>query len=142
MSRSTKLVTATYIASYIAVEAPRKVTTGDIARKMQEHPSRVRTIVGSLIKGGLLTASRGGGGKVTLARPPEQITLRDIYDAIQDQPLLSLSIGEPDAEWGGECLVRPIFTRLYSDLERRMRDDLSRYRLDQMYVRPSSSGDK
>ena len=136
MARSTKLVTATYILSYVAVKAPALVTTSAIARAVKDHPARVRQVVSMLVKKNLLMSIRGANGGVRLGREPEDITLRDICDAVEDQPLLAVSLKDPFSQWAGRCKVHPTFTRIYADFEWKMREDLRRYRLRDMYTPP------
>lgn len=136
MARSTKLVTATYILSYVGVKAPALVTTRTIARAVKDHPARVRQIVAALVRKNLLMSVRGARGGVRLARDPEHITLGDICDAVEDQPLLAVSLKNPFSAFGGKCQVHPTFTRLYAEFEWKMREDLRRHRLRDMYTLP------
>jgi DNA-binding IscR family transcriptional regulator len=89
MSKSTRLLTATYILSYVAANAPEVVTTERIAEQVDEHPTRVRQIVAALVKAGLLSASRGAAGGVSLRRAASEISLRDVQEAVQDSSLLA-----------------------------------------------------
>ncbi|SRR6266545_5594630 len=139
MGRSTKLVTATYILSYVAVKAPALVTTSAIARAVKDHPARVRQLVATLVRKNLLMSVRGANGGVRLARAPEDITLRDICDAVEDQPLLAVSLKNPFAAWAGRCQVHPTFTKLYADFEWKMREDLRSHRLREMYTPPDGA---
>jgi Rrf2 family protein len=139
MSRSTRLVTATYILSYVAVKAPALVTTSAIATAVKDHPARVRQLVAALVRKGLLVSVRGASGGVRLARDPEDITLGDICEAVEDQPLLAVSLKDPFAAWAGRCHVHPTFTRLYAEFEWKMREDLRRHRLRDMYTPPDQA---
>jgi Rrf2 family protein len=139
MGRSTKLVTATYILSYVAVKTPGLVTTSAIAAAVKDHPARVRQLVAALVRKGLLSSVRGANGGVQLARAPEDITLGDICDAVEDQPLLAVSLKDPFAAWAGRCHVHPTFTKLYADFEWKMREDLRRHRLRDMYTPPDAA---
>lgn len=134
MSKSTRLLTATYVLSYVAANAPEVVTTDRIAEKVDEHPSRVRQIVASLAKRGLLVASRGAAGGVSLGRPAAEISLRDIQEAVQDTSLLALHLFEPKSEWAGKSRVHLVFENLQSELERRIQDYLDEHTLDQTYA--------
>lgn len=136
MARSTKLVTATYILSYVGVKAPALVTTRAIARAVKDHPARVRQLVATLVRRNVLMSVRGARGGVRLARPPEHITLRDICDAVEDRPLLAVSLKNPFSAFAGKCQVHPTFTQLYADFEWKMREDLRLHRLRDMYTLP------
>lgn len=134
MSKSTRLLTATYILSYVAANAPEVVTTERIATQVDEHPTRVRQIVAALVKAGLLAAARGASGGVSLKRPAAQITLHDIQQAVQDGSLLALHLFEPSSEWAGKSSVHLMFENLRDELEKRIRDYLDEHTLDQTYA--------
>lgn len=97
------------------------------------HPSRVRRIVSSLVKANILSSTRGSSGGITLARDAATITLADIYDAVQTQGILSLGMHDPFTEWKEHCFVHPTFDKLYGDLETKIRDDLEKIRLCDVY---------
>lgn len=134
MSKSTRLLTATYILSYVAANAPEVVTTERIAEQVDEHPTRVRQIVAALVKGGLLAATRGATGGVSLRRPASDITLADIHAALHEGSLLALHLSEPHGEWAGKSRVHLVFENLRDELESRIRDYLAEHRLDQTYT--------
>ena len=133
MSKSTQLVTACYVAAFVGARYPERVNTDRIARMVDTHPSRVRRIVSSLVKAKILSSSRGSAGGITLAREPDTITLADIHDAVQTQDILSLGMHHPFKEWKDHCFVHPTFDKLYGELEAKMRDDLAKIRLSDVY---------
>lgn len=143
MSKSTRLLTATYILSYVAARAPEVVTTEHIAEQVDEHPTRVRQIVAALVKSGLLSATRGAAGGVSLARPATEISLHDIQTAVQDGSLLALHLFEPKSEWAGKSSVHLVFENLRDELQQRIDSYLGQHTLDQTYtpiVVPFSAG--
>lgn len=134
MSKSTRLLTATYILSYVAANAPEVVTTERIAAEVDEHPTRVRQIVADLVKHGLLAASRGAAGGVSLKRPAAEISLRDVQEAVHDSSLLSFHLFEPKSEWAGKSRVHLVFENLRAELENRIHSYLAEHTLDQTYA--------
>ncbi|MEO6743339.1 MAG: tripartite tricarboxylate transporter substrate-binding protein [Caldimonas sp.] len=134
MSRSTRLLTATYILSYVAANAPEVVTTERIAEQVDEHPTRVRQIVAALVKGGLLAASRGASGGVSLKKAAVEISLADIHRALDEGSLLALHLTEPRGEWAGKSRVHLVFENLRDELESRIQQYLGEHTLDQTYT--------
>ena len=134
MSKSTRLLTATYILSYVAANAPEVVTTERIAEQVDEHPTRVRQIVAALVKAGLLSASRGAAGGVSLRRSASEISLRDVQEAVQDSSLLAFHLFEPNSEWAGKSRVHLVFENLRAELEARIHAYLAEHTLDQTYA--------
>ena len=76
----------------MADQLPNPVTTKEIAEALKEHPARVRQLVSDLVKNGILITTRGASGGSSLAIHPAEITLRSIYQAIEDQSVISVSI--------------------------------------------------
>jgi Rrf2 family protein len=74
----------------------------------------------------LVSSKRGPGGGYTLARPPAQITLRAVVEAVEGSLDEALRMSEP--EEGGEGSFRPDF--LWPQLARRFGDALEGVTLD------------
>lgn len=132
MSKSTQLVTASYIASYVGAAYPAQVNTDSIAKVVNTHPSRVRRLVSKLVKAGILRSHRGSAGGVALSKEADQVTLADIYDAVQEQPILCIGVHEIDSEEGGKAFLSPTFENLYQGLESKMRHDLQKIKLSDL----------
>lgn len=134
MSQSTRLITASYILSFVAANAPQKLRTETIAKWVKVHPTRVRSMVSQMVKANILTSYRGAQGGVTLAREPQEITLREVYDAVQESSLIAEKIDNPFAGLEDHCKVYEVFTRLFAMLEQNMRLDLGAITADQLFV--------
>ena len=59
MSQSTRLITASYILSFVAANAPQKLRTETIAKWVKTHPTRVRSLVSLMVKANILKSWRG-----------------------------------------------------------------------------------
>lgn len=100
MKYSTKLSDAVHIMAFITVNQGFDLSSNAIAASIQTNPAFVRQIMMKLRKAGLMS-SVTGHAKPALARPTEQITLLDIYKAVEgDKPLLHL-----DTHTNPECGV-------------------------------------
>jgi len=66
------------------------ITSERMAESVRAHPVHVRRVLGALREAGLVTSQPGPGGGWKLTRPPEAITLRDIYRAVEHEPLFGL----------------------------------------------------
>lgn len=90
MKYSTKLSDAVHIMALIAINQDLELSSSAIAASVKTNPAFVRQIMMKLKKAGLMS-SVTGHAKPALARPAEQITLLDIYKAVEgDKPLLHL----------------------------------------------------
>lgn len=66
-----------------------KVTSALLAQSTGVNPVVIRNILSALKKAGLITVTRGTGG-AELCRAPEEITLYQIYSALEPDGLSSL----------------------------------------------------
>ena len=135
MAQSTKLASALYIMAYVARHQPEHVTTESIARMLKDHPSRVRQIVATLVKAGLMKSLRGAAGGIVLARPPSRIDFRQIYKAIGEKSPLSLAMRPDDPGRNFACNVHPVVSRLYGNMEAEALQRLGSITLDQVIGR-------
>lgn len=55
------------------------LSASDVAKARGLQPPFVAKILTALSQAGLVTGARGPGGGYTLAKPPDQITLRDVF---------------------------------------------------------------
>jgi Rrf2 family protein len=132
--KSTKFVTACYIMSFVGAHQPRMLSTATIAKWVDTHAARARQIVALLVKAGLLSATRGGGGGVLLAKSPESISLLDIYDAVGDSEMLFFSVENPFSRWADHCNVHGTLSALRSEIEAQARKKLGEVRLADVFV--------
>ena len=77
------------------------VTSEQMAESVNTNPVVIRRILGSLRNAGLVASQPGPGGGWRLTRPPAEISLRDVYRAVEEEPLFALPRREPNAE----CMV-------------------------------------
>lgn len=83
MQVSTKFTIAIHILAATEYFAPdMKVTSDLLAASIGSNPVVIRGIMSDLKRAGLIDTKRGPGG-VTLARPLDQITFFDVYEAVE-----------------------------------------------------------
>lgn len=123
MSKSTRLAKAIEILAYIARHHPEPVTTKDIAASLGEHPARVRQLVSRLVKNDILVTTRGSGGGSGLAIHPAEITLEQVFKAVEESSILAVVV--PNS---GSCgPVAKKIQDLFDSLETKLSKDLSSY---------------
>ena len=90
---ATRFAVAIHILLLLACNrAPGKATSEYMARSVNTNPVVVRRITGQLARAGLIRVRRGPGG-AELARPPGEISLGDVWRAMNlgaSRPLLPL----------------------------------------------------
>jgi Rrf2 family protein len=68
---------------YLAYEAPDARTTAQIAAATKVPKDYLSKILQGLAKRNVVTTQRGVGGGVSLARPPEELTILDVVNAVE-----------------------------------------------------------
>ena len=64
----------------------KRLSVKEIAHRLNVSESHLAKVVRRLVRVGLLASMRGPSGGVALKRPPEDVTLLDIYEAV-DGPI-------------------------------------------------------
>ena len=67
-----------------------------IAGSVNTNPAMIRRILGMLGKAGLTRATMGSTGGTVLARPADQVSLLDIYRAVDEPGILALHSSAPN----------------------------------------------
>lgn len=100
MKYSTRLSDAVHILVFIQQSRSATVSSADIAASIKTNPSYVRQIMAQLKAAGLLSSFRGQATP-GIGKPPQEITLLEVYKAVEkDKPLLHL-----DTHTNPECGV-------------------------------------
>lgn len=68
---------------HLAYELPDARTTAQIAEATKVPKDYLSKILQGLAKKGIVQTQRGVGGGVTLARPPEELTILDVVNAVE-----------------------------------------------------------
>ena len=89
MKRNSRLSLALHTLSHMASDPTQKRTSADIADHAGTNTVVVRRVLGKLREAGLLTSEKGHAGGWRLARTPDQITLADVYLALDERLVAS-----------------------------------------------------
>lgn len=81
---ATRFSVAIHILLLIASDTSDEATSARMALSIGTNPVVVRRIAGHLARARLIVVQRGPGG-ASLAKPPEQITLREVWRAIHPE---------------------------------------------------------
>jgi Rrf2 family protein len=109
---------------YLARLGPdQKASTKQIAAAQEIPPSFLAKIISELKKGKLVTADRGAGGGVSLARKPEEISLLDVVEAIDDTISLNECTADPSiCSFGDSCPLHEVWCEAEAQLIRKLRE--------------------
>lgn len=97
MPTSSRFAVATHVLTVIASDDARAHRSEDLAIGARTNPTVIRRILQMLNRAGLTRSKLGAGGGSVLARPATEISLADIYRAVEDEALFTMPRCAPDA---------------------------------------------
>ncbi|OPF62825.1 Rrf2 family transcriptional regulator [Hydrogenophaga sp. H7] len=100
MKQNSQLSDVLHVLLHMA-ERDAPMTSDTLATAMQTHPVVLRRLMGGLRDAGFVGSAKGHGGGWVLTCSLEQVTLRDIHEALGAPALVSLGFREDRPE----CLV-------------------------------------
>ncbi len=118
MAANTRFAVAIHAMGMVAFGDEMNVTSDNIAKSVHTNPVVVRRLLAQLTRQGLVTVKLGAGGGARLTRPPDQITLADIYRALEEGPLFQVPLLGETHECSVGRNVGPVLTRVLLDAEK------------------------
>jgi len=104
-----------------AMDPDTRATTSTIAAEQGIPPSFLAKIISQLSVAGIVHTSRGARGGVSLSRPPEQITLREVIEAIDGPILLNECVSSDHVcPYSNRCPIHDIWYDTQQDLLKRL----------------------
>ncbi len=99
-----------------------KAFVRDIAKCAQVPPAYLAKLFTRLVAAGLIESKRGWAGGNRLARPPEEITLFDIAEAIEERPWLNRCLlGEAECSDERACPTHAFWAVTRISIERELK---------------------
>jgi Rrf2 family protein len=130
---NSRLALAAHILALLAIEGRDKPTTSEyLAVSASTNPVVIRRILSDLRKAGLVNAQPGAGGGVNLARPPQEITLQEMYRAVGEAALFSLGTRKPNPNCICGRNLQPVLTSVFAQVEQAVETTLAGITLEQI----------
>jgi Rrf2 family protein len=128
MAANSRLTIAVHALTWLALAQRRgraQLTSDEVAASVNTNAVILRRSLGDLLRAGLVSVRHGAGGGWSLARAPADITLLDVYAAVEQEPLFGLHHSEPNLECPVGRGIRPALGHVYGHLERTVRQELA-----------------
>lgn len=129
MAANSRLTIAVHALAWMALARRRGqelLTSDQVAASVNTNPVIIRRSLGDLRRAGLVKVRHGAGAGWSLARAPEDITLLDVYDAVEQEPLFGMHRTEPNLECPVGRGIRPALGQVYGGVEQALRRELGR----------------
>ena len=95
MKTSSRFAVAAHVMVVLATEPKRATKSDFLAFSVNTNPVVIRRILGLLKSAGLVYSRAGRNGGSGLTRPPAEISLLDIYHAVETEDLFHLHYTTP-----------------------------------------------
>jgi Rrf2 family protein len=128
VSANSRLTIAVHALTWLALAHRRgreRLTSDEVAASINTNPVVVRRSLGDLRRAGLVQVAHGAGAGWRLARPAEDITLLDVYDAVSAEPVFALHAREPNQECPVGRGIRPVLDSVYGRAVDALRAELA-----------------
>lgn len=123
---------AVHALAALAVSPDQTMTSELIASSVNTNPVVIRRLLSKLSKSSLIETHLGKKGGAKLIRKPEQITLKDIYEAIQERTLISQNTKETNRKCPISCKMKDIMKKIVLQAEKATLDHLASIRLSDL----------
>ena len=90
---NTRFAVAAHILTFLHTQDGLPATSELIASSVNTNPSLIRRLLSQLAKARLTTSQMGNGGGALLARRGDQITLLDVFRAVDDAEVIPIHLG-------------------------------------------------
>jgi len=129
MSANSRLTIAVHVLVWMALARERGVawmTSDQVAASVNTNPVIIRRSLGDLRRATLVEVRRGAAAGWSLAREPREITLLDVYDAVEHEPMFAMHSTEPNLECPVGHGIRPALGQVYHEVDQALRRELTR----------------
>lgn len=117
MKYSTKLSDALHIAAFLSMGASQRLTSARIAESVKTNPAYIRQLMAALKNAGIITSTRGQAN-AELTRSPDEITVLDVYRAVEgNKPLLHWDV-DTNPECGVGIYIQLSIADFYKEIQK------------------------
>ena len=129
MAANARLAVAIHTLGMLAFADECPVTSEKIAESVQTNAVSIRRLFQALGKAGLVVGQMGPNGGARLARTPDQITLADIWHAVDDDALFALPRSGGNPSCSLNRAVRPVLVQVFREATAALEASLARVTL-------------
>ncbi len=130
MTRSTRFPVAVHTLAMLSLEPGECFSSELIAKSAGTNSVVVRRVLALLQRAGFVECHAGVHGGAKLKVEPRQVSLLDVYEAVEDQPLFRLHDPHPDCPIA--CSVKEDLRNALQAAENGMKAELARMSLDKV----------
>lgn len=144
MTGNTRFAASVHMLAYLVYRQGAAVPSAEIAASVDTNPVVIRRLLSALVKARLVSATKGASGGFSLASTPANISLRDIYRAVESSPHRGLDHFAPNTNCPVGAKIESILHTIFVKAQASMEAQLARVSLADVHrqLRPACTGKK
>lgn len=135
MSANSQFSMAVHILALLAEAGDDNLKSDQIARSVNTNPVVIRRVLGQLNNAGLVVSQTGAFGGTKLAKPPDSISLREIYRAVPCGEVFALHGRAPDQDCPVGRNIEAVLCELQKEIDRSVAEKLGELSLDMILAK-------
>ena len=141
MAANSRFAIAVHVLTLMAWANEEPLKSELVACSVNTNPVVIRRILCALAKAGLVVSQTGAAGGSRLMRKPSQITLLDIYRAVDAGNVFSLHRQPPNEECPVGVNIEAVLENILAEVDQSMERVLSKITIEKVLqaVEPQSS---
>lgn len=132
MAVNTQFSIAVHLMAGLAYRCGQDTTSATLALSVNTSPSFVRRILAKLSRAGLVETATGKAGACWLARDAKEISLRDIYEAVDAPKAFAIHAYTEQKVCPVSCHIKAALDRALVKTQKAMEDKLEEISLAQI----------
>jgi len=124
MATNTQFSIAVHLLAGLGYRKSREATSGELAMSVNTSPSFVRRTLAKLSKVGLVETTTGKSGTCRLGREPKEISLLDVYQAVDAPKAFAIHAYAPLKPCPVSCNIKTALEHALTKTQEAMEDSL------------------
>lgn len=125
MTGNSRFAVSLHILAYLAFRKNAAVPSAEIASSVDTNPVVIRRLLASFVKAGLVEAHKGASGGFNLAQPMGEITLLEIYRAVEPNPQHGMNRFAPNHRCPVGARIEEILQGVFAKAQTAMEAELA-----------------
>lgn len=144
MTGNSRFAVSVHILAYLAYRQSAAVPSAEIAASVDTNPVVIRRLLSAMVKAKLVTTQKGATGGFALALTPANISLLDIYHAVEPHPSHGLTRFAPNIKCPVGAKIQSILEAAFVRAQASMEAELALVSLAHIHeqLRPVCPGKK
>lgn len=117
MALSARFAVAVHTLGLLAIAGGGPVSSERIAASVRTNAVTIRRLFQALGRAGLVVGQMGPNGGARLARPADEITLAEVWRAVETGDLFAFAASGGNPGCAVSCAVQPVLGEIFDDAE-------------------------